>query len=327
MRYVNLGSTGIKVSVIGFGAWAIGGKWWGGNDEKDSLEAIAASIDEGVNFIDTAPAYGQGLSEELVGRVVAGKRDKIVIATKCGLRWDLQKGSFFFKYAPGNYVYRYLGAESIKFELEQSLKRLKTDYIDLYQTHWQDSTTPIEETMGALMELKQEGKIRAIGVSNASLKQIKEYAMFGKVDSDQEKYSIIDKEVERDLLPWCRKNKASLLAYSPMSRGLLTGKILPERKFGEDDSRTEEERFSPVNIEKTNLLLEKYLKVSAEKHNAAYGHLAVASIIRDPSVIALVGARNKAQAVDNVKSASIELDEEDLERISNFSDEYTKIAV
>ncbi len=327
MRYTNLGKTDIKVSVIGFGAWAIGGKWWGGNDEKDSLEAIYASFEGGVNFIDTAPAYGQGLSEEIVGKAIAGKRDKIVVATKCGLRWDLKKGFYFFDYAPGVPIYRYLGKQSIEHELNQSLKRLKTDYIDLYQTHWQDPTTPISETMEALLDLKQKGKIRAIGVSNISLEQIKEYSKYGQIDSDQEKYSIIDRAVEADLLPWCEKNGASLIAYSPLAKGLLTGKMSPERKFTQDDSRFGDDRYSAKNILKTNELLEKHLRDVAQKHGASYGHLAVAWLIKNPTVIALVGARNKVQAEDNIKSASIILDSEDLDKMNKFINEYSKTAI
>lgn len=327
MRYTNLGKTDIKVSVIGFGAWAIGGKWWGGNDEKDSLEAIYASFEGGVNFIDTAPAYGQGLSEEIVGKAIAGKRDKIVVATKCGLRWDLKKGFYFFDYAPGVPIYRYLGKQSIEHELNQSLKRLKTDYIDLYQTHWQDPTTPISETMEALLDLKQKGKIRAIGVSNISLEKIKEYSKYGQIDSDQEKYSIIDRAVEADLLPWCEKNGASLIAYSPLAKGLLTGKMSPERKFTQDDSRFGDDRYSAKNILKTNELLEKHLRDVAQKHGASYGHLAVAWLIKNPTVIALVGARNKVQAEDNIKSASIILDSEDLDKMNKFINEYSKTAI
>src|SRR4030042_4259858 len=154
MRYVKLGSTTIEVSVVAFGAWAIGGSWWGGTDEKASIEAIQASLDSGINFIDTAPSYGRGLSEELISKAIKGRRGKVVLATKCGIRWDLKKGTFFFNYATGQPGYRYLGKESIQHEIEESLRRLDTAYIDLYQTHWQDPTTPIGETMEKLIELK-----------------------------------------------------------------------------------------------------------------------------------------------------------------------------
>ncbi|MBM3712895.1 MAG: aldo/keto reductase, partial [Actinobacteria bacterium] len=179
MKFIKLGGADIEVSVVAFGAWAIGGLWWGGTDEKNSIEAIKASLENGINFIDTAPAYGKGLSEEYVAKAIKGRRDSVVIATKCGLRWDLNKGLYFFDYPSGEQVYRFLGKESIEYELDLSLKRLKTDYIDLYQIHWQDPTTPISETMEMLLRLKDKGKIRAIGVSNASFEQIKEYLKYG----------------------------------------------------------------------------------------------------------------------------------------------------
>ncbi len=225
MRFVKLGSTDMKVSVVAFGAWAVGGHWWGGNDEKDSIEAIQSSIEAGINFIDTAPAYGLGLSEEIVAKAIKGKRESLFIATKCGLRWNLKKGMYFFDYDPGVPMYRYLGKESLEEELDNSLKRLNTDYIDLYQTHWQDPTTPIDQTMEFLMQVKKKGKIRAIGVSNVDSQQIKAYAENGVLDSDQEKYSPLDLEVQAELLPWCEKNNVSMLAYSPTSKALLTGTL------------------------------------------------------------------------------------------------------
>lgn len=324
MRYLKIGNSQIEVSVIGLGTWAIGGKWWGGTDEKKSVEAIQASIDMGINFIDTAPAYGQGLSERLIKKAIKGRRDKVVIATKCGLRWDLKKGFYFFEYAPGVPMYRYLGRESMEYELDQSLKRLGTDYIDLYQSHWQDPTTPISETMEAFVKMKEKGKIRVIGVSNATLDEIKEYVKYGVINSDQEKYSLIDRDVESAILPWCEKNDVSMLAYSSMSKGLLTGKIPPDRKFKSGDSRLDDSRYSAENIEKTNKLLEKHLESVAKKHNASYGHIAVAWLIKDPKVIALCGARDKEQAAENVLAGDIELDKNDMEKVENFINEYSE---
>jgi methylglyoxal reductase len=324
MRYVNLGNSSIKVSVIGFGAWAIGGKWWGGTDEKDSIGAIRASLSTGVNFIDTAPAYGLGLSEELIAKAIKGKRDKVILATKCGLRWNLNKGSYFFEYSPGVSIYRYSGKDSIKYELEQSLKRLDTDYIDLFQTHWQDPTTPISETMEALMELKEKGLIRAIGASNASVNQLKEYSEYGIINTDQEKYSIIDRDIESDLLPWCQNNGLSMLAYSPQSKGLLTGKISPDRVFGEGDSRIGDPRYLAENIARVNYLLEKHLKKVAVKHNASFGQIAAAWLIKNPAVIALCGARNEKQALENSLAGDIVYGNEDLEKFQAFINEYEK---
>jgi aryl-alcohol dehydrogenase-like predicted oxidoreductase len=322
MRYIKLGNSQIKVSVVGLGAWAIGGKSWGGTNEKESIEAIQASIDSGINFIDTAPVYGQGLSEIFIGKALRGRRDKAVIATKCGLRWDLRKGLYFFEYAPGIPIYKYLGKESMEYELDQSLKRLGTDYIDLYQSHWQDPTTPISETMETFLKFKEKGKIKAIGVSNVSLEQIEEYSRYGVIDSDQEKYSLLDRSIESDLLPWCEKNNVSMLAYSSISKGLLTGKMSPDREFKHDDIRSNDPRFSAENIRRVNVLLEKHLKSVAEKHNASYGHIAIAWLLKNPKVIALCGARNKNQAIENVRAGNMELDGYDLKRVDDFIKEY-----
>ncbi|MCL2349417.1 MAG: aldo/keto reductase, partial [Planctomycetaceae bacterium] len=179
MQYRTLGTTEIKTSVVGLGAWAIGGWMWGGTEEKDAMRAIDAAIDHGINLIDTAPMYGYGRSEEIIGKTIGSKREKVVLATKCGLRWDDKdwpegEGVLHFygddkgvsSGKTGNRVYKYLRPDSIRWEVEQSLKRLKTDHIDLLQTHWQDETTPIAVTMEMLLRLKDEGKIRAIGVSN-----------------------------------------------------------------------------------------------------------------------------------------------------------------
>ena len=324
MRFAEIGKSGINASIIGLGTWVMGGWLWGGADEVKAQKAVEASINSGITLIDTAPAYGMGKSEEIVGRAIKGKRDKLVIATKCGLIWHEAKGTHFLTYGDGTKIYRYLGAESIEHEVNESLKRLGTDYIDLLQPHWQDSTTPIEETMTAMMKLKEKGKIRAIGVSNATLEQLKEYSKYGELDSDQEKYSMIDRQVEELVLPWCRENKVSMLAYSSMSRGLLTGKMSPDRKFDGDDSRKEDPRFSPENIKKANALIEKYLKPVAQEKNITVGQLTVAWLISKENVFALCGARDPKQALENVKAGDVILDEEDNKAIGQFIDEYEK---
>jgi methylglyoxal reductase len=203
MMQREIGSSGLRASAIGLGTWAIGGWMWGGTDEQQSIAAIQASIDEGVSLIDTAPAYGQGRAEEIVGQAIKGRRDKVVLATKCGLVWHTTKGTHFFDY-DGKPVHRYLGANSIVHEVEQSLKRLGTDHIDLYITHWQDRTTPISETMEALQKLKEQGKIRAIGASNVSPDELEAYLAAGGPDALQEEYSMIKREIETALLPACR---------------------------------------------------------------------------------------------------------------------------
>ncbi len=246
MRYRVLGQSGIEASVVAFGAWAVGGWFWGGCDDAESIAAIRRGLDVGMNFVDTAPIYGQGRSEEVVGKAIKGRRHEVVLATKCGLVWwDDQKGNYFDT-VEGKPVHRYLGAESIRHELEQSLRRLQTDYIDLYQTHWQDDTTPIAETMGTLLELKAEGKIRAIGVSNASPAQMDEYRAAGPLDADQERYSMLARQMDGGQLAYCDRENISVLAYSPLAQGLLTGKMTPDRELGSGDYRAEDPRFNKM---------------------------------------------------------------------------------
>ena len=281
MNYRKLGSTGIDVSVVGFGAWAIGGWMWGGTDEEQAVQAIHAALDHGINLIDTAPAYGYGRSEAIIARAIEGRREKAVLATKCGLIWDGKEGEFFFHadrsgitaHRSETSVYKCLRPDSIRKELDRSLTRLKTTYIDLYQTHWQESTTPITDTMATLLKLKEQGKIRAIGVSNANLDQLKAY---GPVNSDQEKYSMLDREIERNgNLDYCCRQNIAVLAYSPLANGLLTGKIRPERQFGVGDLRRDNHRFTPANIERINATL-KRLRPIAERHRATIAQLAIA---------------------------------------------------
>jgi methylglyoxal reductase len=329
MRYVSLGNTDMKVSVIALGLWAAGGTFWGGTDEKAIERAIDSSIDSGVNFIDTAPGYGYGLSEEILGRAIKGKRSSLIIATKCGLVWNVKEGYLHYRF-PGVDgeksvdVYRRLKKDSIKNELHQSLKLIGTDYIDLYQTHVPDPYTPVSETMEALLELKSEGYIRAIGVSNVTIDILEEYKKSGRIESDQEKYSIIDRVVETSLLPWCKKNKASMLAYSPLSQGLLTGNIDPERKFTGDDARIlfSSKRFSRDGVIRTNKLLKNTLGAVAEKYNVTIGNISVAYLVQNSTVIAICGARNERQAIENAKAGSVILDRQDKESVESFINQY-----
>ena len=220
------GDTGIVASAVGLGTWAIGGWMWGGTDADRSVAAIQASIDEGITLIDTAPAYGQGVAEEIVGRALEGRRENVVLATKCGLVWHTDKGNHFFD-IDGRPVHRYLGRDSIVEEVEQSLRRLNTDYIDHYITHWQDPTTPVAETMEALRSLKSAGKIRSIGASNTSADELGAYVAEGGLDAVQEEYSMLKRDIETTLLPLCREHGVSTLSYSSLGLGLLTGKIGP----------------------------------------------------------------------------------------------------
>lgn len=318
-----LGQSGIESSVLGLGTWAIGGWMWGQSDEKQAIAAIHASVDNGINLIDTAPGYGFGLSEEIIGRAIQGRRDRVVLASKCGLVCNGSGGKLFFRsnalgLDPQGHisVHCFLSPASVRSEVEASLRRLQTDYIDLYQTHWQDPTTPIAETMGELLKLKAEGKIRAIGVSNATSNQMHEYRKLGPIDSDQEKYSMLDRHIEKNQLPYCRKHKIALLAYSPLALGLLTGKIRSDRVFEPGDQRLTDSRFRPENLNRILAMLEQ-MKAVAERHQATMAQLVLAWTVHQPGLThALCGARNAAQAEENAKAATIELSNEDLAQIN-----------
>lgn len=318
MQYRKLGDSGIDVSVVGFGAWAIGGWMWGGADEQEAIGAIHAALDAGVNLIDTAPMYGYGRSEEIVGRAIAGRRQQVVLATKCGLIWDREEGEFHF-YADDKgiqrqgapiKVYKNLRPASIRAEVEASLKRLNVDCIDLLQTHWQDATTPIAETMECLTALKREGKIRAIGASNCNVDHLRAY---GPIQSDQEKFSLLDRGIEQNgLLDYCREHNLAMLAYSPLANGLLTGKIRPDRQFGEGDLRRFNIRFARANLEKLNAALAT-LQPLADRHGASIAQLIIAWTIARPGITCvLCGARNAAQARDNAQAGRLTLSPEEL---------------
>lgn len=314
MRTREIGASGINASVVGLGTWAIGGWMWGGTDEAASIAAIQASIDRGVSLIDTAPAYGMGRSEEIVGTAIDGRRDKVILATKCGLAWHTTKGRHFFDQA-GKPVHRYLGGESIRWEVEESLKRLRTDYIDLYITHWQDPTTPISETMRALEELKKSGKIRAIGASNVTPSDVEAYTVAGRLDAIQEQYSMVHRDIEAQLIPLCRRHHISVLSYSSLALGLLTGRIDPERSFEGDDLRKSDPRFSSENRRKVAEFAES-VRPLAEAHHATITQLVIAwTACRQGISFVLCGARNAGQAIENADAGSLELTDNELAEI------------
>jgi len=331
MKYRTLGKSGIEASVVGFGAWAIGGWMWGGTKKNDPDGAIRAAIDHGINLIDTAPMYGYGKSEELVGAALKGVRDKVVLATKCGMVWYKKEGDKFFdanetgeaeteedkKYE----VYINLRPAMIRYEIEQSLRRLKTDRIDLYQTHWQDSTTRTEDVMTELIKLKEEGKIRAIGCSNATIDQMKRYLAVGQLDTDQEQYSMLQRQHETDNLPFCRANNVAFLAYSPMALGILSGKIGPDHEFGEGDVRRNKPWYQKENRPKVDALLDVIHSVAEDK-GITVAQTVIAWTLEQPGCShALVGARNSDQAIANAKAGEVELTEEDLWTIRKAVDQ------
>lgn len=322
MEYRQLGESGVSASVVTFGAWAIGGWMWGGSERSDAMAAIRASYEEGVTSIDTAAVYGQGLSEEIVGEALKGiPREKVQIMTKFGMRWDLARGDFAFKSQDNDgrplSIYKYSGKESIIKECEDSLRRLRTDYIDLYQQHWPDVTTPIAETMEALAELQKAGKIRAAGVSNYDVGQMKEAEKTIRLASDQVPYSMVRRDIEKELVPFCIERKKAILAYSPLQRGLLSGKIRPGHRFNEGDNRGDSKYYQGENLNRVNAFLDLLRPLAAAK-NATLAQLVIRWTLQRPGItIALVGARDARQAVQNARAAQVELTAEEIAFIDN----------
>lgn len=315
-----LGSSDLELSPIAFGAWAIGGWMWGGNEKRDSIRAIQACLDQGISSIDTAPIYGFGLSEEIVAEAIAGKRHQYEIMTKAGMRWDDTRGVHYFSTTNNEgkscEVYKYSGKESVLAECERSLSRLACDYIDLYQIHWPDESTPIEETMEALQILMDQGKIRAAGVSNYSLDQMKEAASNISLASNQLPYSMVRRDIEDDIVPWCLENDCGILAYSPLQRGLLTGKINPETTFAAGDSRPSLPHFQKDNVIETNNFLDSIRPLALDK-GVSLSQLVIRWTLQRPGItVALVGARNEEQVKQNAAAAHFDLSPEEMESIN-----------
>lgn len=298
---------------------------WGGADDALAVRAIQAGIDLGITFIDTAAIYGMGLSERLVGKAIAGRREQVTIATKCGLRWDIADGQLFFEgFEPDGTprkIYRNLRPDSIRHECDLSLKRLGIDCIDLYQCHWPDPTSNLDDTMAALLDLQSQGKIRAIGVSNFSVEMIQTCLKRLPLASNQPKYNMLERAIEADVLPFCAEENVGVLAYSPMAMGLLTGKVTMDREFTGDDTRRGRPWFSAANRKRVLELLAKIQPI-ADGHNATLGQVAVNWVISQPGITtALVGARNETQVAENVKAADFRLTPEELSAIRTWVEE------
>jgi aryl-alcohol dehydrogenase-like predicted oxidoreductase len=321
MVHRKLGNADLKLSAICFGAWAAGGWMWGGTERNDAIKAIRAAYDLGVTSIDTAPIYGLGNSEEIVGEAIKDlPRDNVQILTKYGMRWDLAKGDYFFKSADTNGkeidIYKYAAKKSIIKECEDSLRRLGTDYIDLYQIHWPDTTTPIEETMQAVAQLIEQGKVRYAGVCNYSAVQLNEARKYVNIVSNQVPYSMVLRDIEDELVPYCLEHNTSILAYSPLERGLLTGKMKPGYSFANGDHRAGLYFFTDENIQRVNVFLEKIEPLAQDK-GASLAQLVLRWTIEQPGItIALAGARNRKQAIENSLALTINLSEDELEFIS-----------
>ena len=310
-----IAGTGITASAVGLGTWAIGGWMWGGTDDAAAERAIVAGLDEGITLIDTAPAYGLGHSEEVVGRALKGRRDQVVLATKCGLVWHATRGPYFFSQA-GLPVHRDLTRAAIRHEAEASLRRLQTDRIDLYITHWQDPSTPIAETVEALKELQREGKILAFAASNTTPQDVKEYQQAGGIAAVQEEYSMLVRRIEQTHLPQCRAAGISVMGYSVLALGLLSGRIGANRVFSGDDQRRDDPRFSSDNLARIDRLMQTVRPV-ADRHQASPAQVVIAWTLAQPGLtFALCGARNPEQARENARAGRLRLSQTDIDDIS-----------
>jgi aryl-alcohol dehydrogenase-like predicted oxidoreductase len=327
MNKRKLGSSPVEVSPIAFGAWAIGGWMWGGAEAKDAIEAVQAAVDLNITTIDTAPVYGFGRSEELIAEALKDiPRDRYELLTKFGLNWEDDKGEFFFDSfsnsgAPVK-IYKYAAKEKVIAECENSLKRLKTDYLDLLQIHWPDATTPVSETMEALSILQDQGKIRAGAVCNYSASLAKEALKFYPIASNQVPFSMIHRDIENEIIPQAIESGIGILAYSPLQRGLLTGKIKPGHVFNDGDTRAGHRYYTAANIEKSLQLLEE-LKPFAEKYHVNYAQLVLNWTMEQKGITCvLAGARNAEQMKENAGALGFSLSKDDLDQMNSIVRKY-----
>ena len=316
-----LGKTQIETPSVIMGAWALGGWYWGGTDDSVGIQTIHASLDAQINAFDTAPVYGCGHSEKVLGQALKGRRDKALIFTKVGLRWDSDEGAFFFSVSEadgGHSIYRNLRPKSIITEVENSLIRLQTDYIDLLQCHWPDPSFPISDTMSAFVQLHDAGKIRAVGVSNFDPHQLQEAQdALGDIPlaSTQPRYSLMNRLIEADIVPWLQANSVGAIVYSPIERGLLSGKVTPDRIFPDSDGRSSDPLFSPQNRMAVLDALDDISDI-ADAHQCTFAQLAAAWCIHQPGITAaIVGARTPQQAIENAHTTQIQLSLETQNRL------------
>ena len=318
MKYMRIGHSELEASVLTLGAWSMGGgEWWkaSGGEDKDSIETIHRALELGINLIDTAPIYGLGHSEEVVGRAIKGRRSKVLISTKTTFHWDEHAEGYFACMVDGKRVFKCMKKEAIKRDCENSLKRLGTDYIDILYTHnpaRPPDMTPVEETVEALMELKKEGKIRAIGSSNVTVENVKEYLACGcEIDIIQKRYSMLDRTVEDTLLPLCEQNGISFHAYSPLEKGLLTGNVKKDFVFGEKDARADQLWWKPERMPYAIDFVHSLSDI-CEKYQCSYAELAIAFLrSRGDFINVICGAHRPSQIEADVPAADLILQKED----------------
>jgi methylglyoxal reductase len=310
MEYIWLKEANFAVSAVALGTWAIGGSHWDGYDESSAARAIETALDNGINFIDTAPVYGDGHSEELIGKVLGNKRDKVFLATKCGLDITTRKYP------------RDLSPSYIEYDLSQSLTRLKTDHIDLYQCHWPDPRTPVAETMEALLRFREQGKIRHIGVCNFNDAELREAAGYAPLFSAQAHYSLLERTIEKDILPFCREQGINALSYGPLGAGMLTGKYSSCPTFSKGDARSFFYRFfKPRYWQKVRLLVDAIM-VLAQSKGVKPGAVALSWVLATEGVIsAIVGARSPEQVLENISHVPVDLYDEEMALLDRLSRE------
>lgn len=309
-----LGDSDLHITPVGFGAWAIGGgDWefaWGAQEDSDSIRAIERALDLGLNWIDTAAIYGLGHSEEVVARALRNSPHQPLVFTKCSMRWNTEDRR----------IYRSLKADSVREELENSLRRLERDVIDLYQVHWPNPEDEIEEGWEALVRLKEQGKVRYLGVSNFSVEQMQRVQKIAPITSLQPPYSLINAKVETEILPFCRRENIGVINYSPMASGLLTGKMSAERiaQMPDDDWRKRSPNFKEPKLSR-NLRLASLLDEIGKEHGVEAGVVAIAWTLHNPAVTAaIVGARRPDQVEGILPAATFRLSEGEYERIGQF---------
>ncbi len=303
MKTRKLGKTDIEITPLIFGTWQAGKSGWVGVEDQEVIYAMQAALEAGITTFDTAEVYGSGYSEELVGKALGDRREQVILATKV--------------------FANHLKADQVIEACENSLKRMQTDVIDLYQIHWpsgafKSDLVPIGETMGALNQLKEQGKIRAIGVSNFDRAQIEEAMTYGRIDSLQPPYSLFWRGVEAELMPYCVEHNLTILAYSSLAQGLLTGKFGPDHQFPKEDIRSKNKLFQPPLYDKAQAALDQ-LRPIARRYHTTLGNLALAWLIAQPQSTAIVGARNVDQAKENALAAAVSLSADDLAAIDTIS--------
>ncbi len=309
MEKTRFGGTECEVSVIVLGTWVTGGWAWGGSDEKESTRAVLRALELGIDFIDTAPVYGFGKSEEILGKALKewGSNSGLVIATKCGLEWDENER-----------IRRNSSPERIRYEVDQSLKRLGVDCIDIYQIHWPDFNMPFAKSMEAMIELQQQGKIRWVGLSNFNREQVEECLRHGPVHSLQPPFNLFEREAEKDILPFCQGNNIGTLVYGGLCRGLLTGKFEGSERFPRGDLRRGDPKFKPDRFKNYVSAVNEFREIAA-KYAKTPAQFALRWALQQPGVTTVIaGARTAAQVEDNAGVSGWHIDAADLNRVEEI---------